>query len=162
MDESIAKSQIITEALNIYARGITIFNIQNPMTLNFDFSLRGRLAGTAIRNNVQYNLDTAMKNFDTFMIDTVPHEISHVICDQAYPRSKSHGREWKYIMVKLGYEPNRCHDMQYTPSRMVKKYDVFCNCDKPLQVGIKVYNRIKDGNKYKCTVCKGRIRCQKS
>jgi SprT protein len=152
MDELIIKSKIITEAQNIYKRGITIFNIQNPMTLNFSFSLRGRVAGEAKQNSIKYNIEIARLNFDTFMIDTVPHEVAHVICRQVYPRAKSHGREWKHIMVKLGYAPNRCHEMVYVPARITKKYEIFCDC-RTHEVGLKVYNKIKNGKIYRCQLC---------
>ena len=161
MNKDTLKSEIKLKAEKIYKSGIDTFKIKNPVKINFNFSLRGRVAGTAESNgNINYNLDIANKNYDIFINDTVPHEVAHVICFQVYPYAKPHGREWKSIIRKLGYNDNRCHSMEYIPARQVKKYSIYCTCQKH-DVGAKIYKNISNGSKYTCTKCKGTLKLNK-
>lgn len=31
------------------------------------------------------------------------HELSHIVCDHLYPNAAAHGKEFKYIMARVGY-----------------------------------------------------------
>lgn len=49
-------------------------------------------------------------------IDTLLHEVAHIITIAAYWCAKSHGHEWKSVMRALGAEPDRCCDYKYLGS----------------------------------------------
>jgi SprT protein len=155
MNKQILKNEIENKAKLIYQEGVKKFDLKNPVELNFDFSLRGRVAGYASREDgkLQYNLEMALKNYDSFLGDTVAHEVAHIIAFQKYPDSKPHGKEWKKIMLILGYEPHRCHNMTVTPARKTTKiYNLHCDC-RSFKVTKKKHDRLIR-TCYYCSRCK--------
>jgi predicted SprT family Zn-dependent metalloprotease len=76
-----------------------------------EFTLKGTVAGTACHttNTLNFNIQLAAENLDTFLNQIVPHEVAHLIADGL--GSRGHDRIWKVIMRKFGVEPTVCHVM---------------------------------------------------
>ena len=86
---------------------------------------------------------------DTYIADTVIHEVAHVITAYLYPRRKQeHGKEWKLVMMQLGSKPNRFHNM--VPSKCLANQYV-CAC-KVRHLTDRMASLHKT-RQYKCTLC---------
>jgi SprT protein len=109
------------------------FNIKMKMPL-ITYDLTGTTAGTAnyVKWHIRLNGDLLMRNVDSFIARTVPHELAHLACDQIYPEAhrpeysygrstkrEVHGPRWQSIMHVLGAETSRCHS--YDVSEVRKK-----------------------------------------
>ena len=115
------------------------------------YDLRGTTAGWAQYStwSVNFNAVLMVENFESFLEDTVPHEIAHLITDQVYPEAHQrgaptitrtgkfrrgkrspHGDEWKSVMRVLGADPSRCHSYDVSNARVREKvsYDYKCDC----------------------------------
>jgi predicted SprT family Zn-dependent metalloprotease len=89
-------------------------------------------------------------------LENVVHETCHVIQRFRYPLSSPHGREWKLLMVKSGFKPNRCHSVSNYGLSKRKQYKVYCGCTTHL-VGKARFGRIQSGILYQCRKCKGNV-----
>lgn len=124
------------------------------------FDLRGRTAGQAFykENRLRFNMVLLKENGDRFINRTVPHECAHLITRAVFGNSrkiKSHGKEWKYVMHKLGVEDStRCHSYDTTNSRVSRKkrYPYRCGCQDYNLTSIR-HNRIRKGKVYRCKYC---------
>lgn len=129
-----------------------------------DFSLTGTCAGKAgtFRNLLFFNLGLAIRNPETFLKRTVPHEVAHMVADAIMGKRCIHGPYWKHIMRSVfGLEPIRCHsyDVSEVVTRRVHvKFDYSCPCGKVRKIGKNRHFKIQSlGKKYYCIHCKGRI-----
>ena len=66
---------------------------------------------------------------------TLLHETAHLIVALLYPESKrrhsrikSHGREWKIVMRKLGCQPDRCSNHEFMKEHCAKKAKLTYAC----------------------------------
>lgn len=85
-----------------------------------EIKLNNRLRTTGARcfyDKRIIDLNTAMfrENYVTYETEIIPHELAHQIAWDIFG-DKGHGKPWKWVMVKIGLEPNRCHNMN-TPIR---------------------------------------------
>lgn len=90
-------------------------------TVSFD--LRGTTAGEAYsdKNHIRLNGQLLNENTEHFIEQTVGHEWAHLAARHLHgPRIRSHGPEWKSVMVKLGLDPARCHTYATQKARVVK------------------------------------------
>lgn len=90
-------------------------------TVSFD--LRGTTAGEAYgpKNHIRLNGQLLNENIDEFIEQTVGHEWAHLAARNLHgPGIRSHGPEWKGVMIKLGLDPARCHTYETTKARVVK------------------------------------------
>lgn len=79
-------------------------------TISFD--LRGTTAGQAFpaKHHIRLNGQLLNENTDHFIEQTVGHEWAHLAAIHLHgPKIRSHGSEWKSVMVKLNLNPARCH-----------------------------------------------------
>lgn len=98
-------------------------------TIGFDLS--GTTAGKAYwtKNHVQLNAVLYVENVQDFLVNTIPHELAHLIARQVYGRAiKPHGKEWQSVMRSLGVEPSRTHDYDVTNARTVTTHPYLCKC----------------------------------
>ena len=53
-------------------------------------------------------------------LQTIIHEACHIVADHLYNRRfiQAHGREWKRLMIRMGCDPKRCHNV---PTESIKK-----------------------------------------
>lgn len=40
---------------------------------------------------------------DRFFDDVIPHHLAHLVVYKLYPSSRPHGKEWKFVCEKLGF-----------------------------------------------------------
>lgn len=126
--------------------------------------LRGRVAGYAIRsysgNEVKFNAELYVQNKEDFINRTVPHELAHLIANALYPyQIKSHGREWKQVMNRLGLEAKRCHsyDTSTVSSGHARPYVYACKC-KEHKITKLLHSKMSMGQTRTCRTCRVAIK----
>ena len=129
------------------------------------YELRGGTAGRAdyIAWEVKINAVLLMENVDDFIINTVPHELAHLVTDKIYPEAHKtavvyrrgrlrrtkrevHGTRWQEIMRVLGApDASRCHQYDVTNVKRRKAgYQYRCTgCDKTVHLGPKRHARLQ-------------------
>ena len=124
-------------------------NIQYP---NVVYRKRGTTAGTA--NDRSYTIDLnpilLMENQDEMVNNTVVHEFAHLVDGRANPHTRMtgwrgkrslHGPTWKRIMVQLGVNPSRTHNMDVSTVRKSRntaaKYVWKGTCGCTMEIGPK-------------------------
>jgi len=101
-----------------YSLGIQLFPQQEkPVEITFD--LTGKTSGKAWTGNncsffrIEYNWQLAQENMDTFLSQTVPHEVAHIIANEFFkemwPDGVLHSCLWEFVMIKFGKVPNKHH-----------------------------------------------------
>ena len=123
-----------------------------------------RTAGRAWsgRNWVEFNLDNAeLSPYEEF-VDTIIHEIAHIVNDTIYPLAKqSHGPEFKFVCRVLGGSGDTYHDHAGTPPKrkhFKTEYLLRCGC-RSHWISARQKNKMDAGAKYKCLVCDESIPC---
>jgi SprT protein len=126
------------------------------------FSMNGRLTSTAGRafykeGRLDFSKVLYAQNVETFLNDTVPHELAHIIAYRVY-NSSGHDASWKKVMMALGYEPTRCHSYEVQQRSSAKVYKYVCGCEgKTHEVSAQRQAWINKGKTYQCTTCGTRI-----
>lgn len=134
------------------------FEIKIPRA-KISFDLTGTSAGTSCyaKKLLRFNRKLLIENEDEFLTATCQHEISHHICRHLHGYGvKSHGNEWKKIMVEVfRVPPKRTHHMDTTNvRRKVKEYTYTCDCPgKEFHFGKIKHDKIKRGNVCQCPKC---------
>ncbi len=131
--------------------------LQDP---DISFDLKGKAAGMVIfrpgvNAKVRYNQEILNGNAETFMLQTIPHEVAHVIARSRYGAGiKPHGPEWQGIMQDFGAEPKRCHNFSVgsSQSRRMRYFPYRCDCQSH-QLSTIRHNRTKKGVVYLCRAC---------
>lgn len=103
------------------------------------------------RNYIDLSAELYEKNKASFINDTVPHELAHIIAKIVYD-SNGHDNSWYYVYFKLtGKEASRLHS--YKVERKVYIYT--CNCGKQHNLTIGRH-RVLLANPfhYTCSNCK--------
>lgn len=126
-----------------------------------EFNLKGRVAGHCCLvggepSKLRFNVPLAVRNRDSFLNDTVPHEVAHWIQYSLYKGVKPHGREWKRIMVSVfKLAPKRCHryDTSETQVRKNRTFKYVCRCKEWELTSIR-HNKIQRKKAtYHCPKC---------
>ena len=96
--------------------------------LTWDF--KGTVGGQAYlnQNMIRINMEALQKYKDHYIKQTIGHEFAHLVAYKAL-RHKGHGRSWSRVMRKFNLFPDRCHDYDLTPARVVKRQYLY-ECDK--------------------------------
>lgn len=139
---------------------------------NVVYKKRGTVAGVAKHYMWEIDLNPVllMENLDEMINDTVPHELAHLIDYQLHPENFAsgritmtrsgryrrekrsvHGPTWKNIMIVLGVDPSRTHNMDTTNSRVKKgpKHVYVCKtCGTVMELGDKRHAKMQAGAKY--------------
>lgn len=126
------------------------------------YTKRGSTSGEAILQDWTINLNPAllMRNVETFLETTVPHEFAHLIVHQLWPQAHLrtrgengkwtkrdfHGSYWQSVMHALGANPKRCHSYDVTGvANRRPRYQYKCaHCGASLSVSIVKHNRLKE------------------
>jgi SprT protein len=88
-----------------------------------EFSLKGTTAGRAWwpANKIQFSPTLLRENPDTFLQQTVGHEVGHLAAHLRHrnERIDPHGDEWRNVMWTMGLPATRCHnyDTSNVPTR---------------------------------------------
>lgn len=129
--------KIVTERVAHYVTEVNrLWPKLNYKTPVVQYDLRGRTAGQAwgMKNLIKLNPILLHENLEDFKVNTIPHEIAHIVSFQLYGRSGAgHGPNWKYVMRRMGIEPSRCHQYDTTNAKVrnVAKTSLYCTgCGK--------------------------------
>lgn len=109
------------------------------------------------KNYIKLNRRLLESNRDE-VEDTFVHELAHIIATKIYGlRIKAHGKEWASIMLKFGYAPTRCHNLDVSAfKRRHKRYPAKCSC-REIQISSARRNKILKGKNYRCNKCNARL-----
>lgn len=116
--------------------------------LDIRFDLKGRAAGMAGyrggRFYVRFNREAMELNWEHMVQETIPHEIAHIVAF-AKPSlgAKGHNPAWRAIAQSLGCKGERCHTMNLTPARKVRRYFYKLDSGMELMVGPKHHKQIQ-------------------
>lgn len=65
----------------------------------------------------------------TERLKIITHEVCHVVAEYKHKNIKPHGKEWKNLMILLGYNPDRCFDLSSTGWRNHPyMFETLCCC----------------------------------
>jgi predicted SprT family Zn-dependent metalloprotease len=110
MHENLCRVELQEKALAAVRRAerrARVFYAIKLPEASLDFSLRGRCAGQAVvertgATRLRINLQLLRENLDDYLIQTVPHEISHLVVNWQARNKRSkprpHGTEWQAVM----------------------------------------------------------------
>jgi SprT protein len=146
----------VSEVVNKY-NAIYKFGMKEPK-IYYDIS--GTKAGVAkyATKTVHFNPQIAIKDWNEFITNTVPHEVCHLaVLHWALFNKKeipsAHGATWKLMMWEVGAKPRRTHDIDVDDlKKKTSQYIYQCRCDEAVVVGVRIHNNIK--NKFKSYACK--------
>ncbi len=125
------------------------------------FDLKGRSAGmyrvNGNRRVIRYNPWLFARYFDSSLVTTVPHEVSHYIVDVIYGMNatRPHGPEWRRVMRLLGAEPDvrGDFDMAGIPSRRQRRFLYACQCRRHRLSTVRHNRAQKQCMIYLCKYC---------
>lgn len=87
------------------------------------FDMKGTSGGTACisKNIIRFNPTLLRRNPETFLKQTVGHEVAHFVAYHKY-KDRGHGEKWYSVMRRLGLEEKRCHsyDTSLVPNKVGK------------------------------------------
>lgn len=101
---------------------------------------------------VNYN-PTFLKNHTShFLINTVGHEIAHLVASKIGGRR--HDSIWKSVMHRFGLDSSRTHsyDVTVLPKYVNSMYTYACQC-KEHKVTLRIHKSIVSGNSRRCNRC---------
>jgi SprT protein len=123
------------------------------------YTLKGKAAGKAwpVKWEMSLNPSIATLNNDVFVIETVTHEIAHLIANKLNPKDRPHGYIWESVMLAFGQTPKRLHSFDVSGIKSIRKpqprYAYTCKCRDHHITRIR-HNRILRGAEYRCLICK--------
>ena len=94
------------------------------------WDLKGTVGGQAYlnQNMIRINMEALEKYKDHYIKQTIGHEFAHLVAYNALGHG-GHGRSWSRVMHKFNLFPDRCHNYDLTPARIVKKQYIY-ECDR--------------------------------
>lgn len=125
-------------------------------------STAGKYCTKGTRRWFRFNRGLIEHNLNHFIVDTIPHEVSHYVCRSIWGRKvKSHGNEWKSVMRDVyKLEPTRCHSMD-TQSLTVT-FEYTCDCpDQVHKLSKRQHYRALRNPTTHCLKCKARVTFQR-
>lgn len=171
MKEEISETEIMQEivrkSMEWYNVGIQKFP-QDVHEVEILFDLTGVKAGQAWwrksgKFTIEYNLAMALENGEDFIQEVIPHEIAHLIANEffkeMYPDGCGHSDMWKFVMIKFGRNPNRCHSFSVENlSKGHRDYLWKCSaCGFEYAVGKNLHEKLQNPHDtHYCGKCKDR------
>ncbi len=151
-----------------------IFRGKSVPMIPIDFNMTGKCAGqhkyTCRRNwttgrheyynhTLRFNRVLMNENPKEYLENVVPHEVAHYIVSFMYPKTQSHGREWKDMMTMVMDRPATTrHNMDTTNSRRkVKRHVYRCSCQEHVISTVKHNRILRNHTTYRCKYCKTAI-----
>jgi len=116
---------------------------------------RTQTAGTGSKTEVSINLH--LNKDEEEYRDTLLHELAHSMCYIKYKGNVGHGPEWKHIMVLMGQEPKRCHNISLADAYPDKYRHYTCECTRTYEFSKRKLNKMRRGNVYRC-ICEREIK----
>jgi SprT protein len=119
-------------------------------------TLKGKVAGYAYckKWKVNYNGHFLKNHTDHFLVQTVGHEIAHLVAYKLF-KSHRHDSRWQSVMYKFDLDPTRCHDYDCTtlPKYVDNAYVYTCGC-MDHTITQRIHTKIIQGNNRTCNTCK--------
>jgi SprT protein len=133
--------------------------VKDMPTPKVEFYTRGRVAGKAyyMQHKVSFNTVLAAENQTTFL-DTVKHELAHLVVHKIAPWAKAHGPEFKRVLINMGGSGERCHN--YDVSNVVAKklkYEYKCGCQTHNMTSVRHNKAQRGGATYRCRKCRAPV-----
>jgi SprT protein len=135
----------------------------NRPTIKYD--LKGRTAGQACGGRtIRLNIDLINdpRYYEDMISQTLPHEMTHIACHQYWPKERvAHGYRWQVMMLRIGLNPDRCHQYEVKKARKhLKPHAYDCGCGRgPIMVSNIIHTRIQTGERsYRCNRCGQKLR----
>jgi len=123
------------------------------------YDQRGRIAGKAVYSEEKIKLNPVLlgENEESFLQETVPHELAHLIAVQIYgPVGHGHGRFWKKVMMEMGVTPRRTHSYDCSSVSKPRQWFIYkCACGTK-NFSKRRHNNVLRGSMYTCSLCHGR------
>lgn len=128
-EETYTDQQLIDAAkrvVSVYVKiGNKAFNTDLPMPIvNFNLcETEPTWGGGACytENTIYVNMILFKDNIKDILNQTIPHEVAHMfqrhIFDRKGAHTSAHGVEWQEIMLKLGKDPFKYHQMDVSKSK---------------------------------------------
>jgi len=114
--------------------------------------------GKPYKARIRLSIPLFQRATESEQLNTVYHEACHIITFAKFGRVQAHGWQWKSCMLRCGETPKRCHNVDRSGLlRRTQYYTAVCNCENGLQISKIIYNRIKQGVKYRCRTCKAQL-----
>lgn len=143
-------------------------NLKKPKVIISPFEELGSIAGYAMHNGEillnDYFLETETKEMLSVIL---PHEISHIIQIQKYPREKRHhGQKWRKIMREVyglkpcAYHTFNCDELIEIGVVKVRKKVRFlytCKCENPHKFTTHSHEKLKEKSR-NCKICNVRMK----
>ena len=150
-----------------------IFNIKVDIP-EMDYTLRGMTNGLlqysqhigettgkvykCMNFKIRWNVEVAQHNLDSFVTETVPHEIAHYI-DVLIRKTSKHDKHWRRICLMLGGSGTTCtsYDRSMLENRgkvrQQKRWAYECDC-MTHNISTVRHNRVQRGTQeYTCRHC---------
>lgn len=146
--------QIVAATASFREKAEKIYGIKlAPITIGFD--LRGVCGGKAHCGEwkIRYSPVLAAQNMDDFLVNTVGHEVAHLVAYFLHGRKAvNHGPYWQDVMVKLGLEPSIYHDYDVTDVKInMKRFIYACpECDKRYRITKVKHDKIQRRKSFYC------------
>lgn len=122
------------------------------------FFRNSRVAGLArsISNIVEFNMDNAEQSpYDEFL-ETIIHEVAHIVNDTIHPMAKqNHGPEFRFVCNVLGGVGTTYHNHAGAPPKrkhFKTEYLMKCSC-RGHWLPTRKKNLMDAGQGFKCLVC---------
>jgi SprT protein len=139
---------------------ITGKNLQIPDSDALVFFNQSRVGGyvcpARYGNRVFLNWPLFKANTESYLNQTIPHEVAHIFQRSISSTERSHGPIWQGLMRKIGLRPDRCHNYDTTVSARYETYTYICKCQKH-KVSKIIHNKMLKGQKRTCRACKDTV-----
>lgn len=150
---TVRQQQIVDKCINLIELLEEDYFIVLP-TINILFNIKGTVAGQAARRAGEYiiRFNGAMiegNGFEHIFNDTVPHELSHIVCYANPHIGKNHNRGWKKLCIALGGTGKCTHDEEILFARG-KTYLYYSSTNREIRISSMTHNKIQNGKKYNC------------
>lgn len=108
------EGQVKQQVARLLERARSEMGCSVPGEVNVTFDLKGCSAGRAYRRNNKFGVRFNPRmmrdaNWNTFLRDTVPHEVAHIVCFANPAMGRNHDPGWRSVCCKLGGSGERCH-----------------------------------------------------
>ena len=124
------------------------------------WDLKGTVGGQAFlnQNKIRINMEALKRYTKKYIEQTIGHEFAHLVAYKSLLH-RGHGHAWAKVMRSFDLFPDRCHEYDLTPARVVKKQFLYaCHvCGKEFKLTAVRHNKIIKGARYTHSADGGRL-----
>jgi SprT protein len=160
------RNQVVAKALDDIHRAALHLDI-TLASISVKFDLTGGTAGMYCRRGarrwLRFNPHIFATDFEHHVSDTVVHEVCHYAIEMSYYNAKSHGKEWRELMMMMGGNPSATYRLTPEQASLVRvrrqrRHPYHCGC-RPHYISSTRHNRISCGRaQYACCYCHRTLR----